>query len=941
MKRKWILWLSLLALLAGIAAAAYSYTGPHRTVTTTYTTNERRICYWEATHPDVPSGQTCFLKLYSSPSGSCPYLDPASNQGYFSASACMPAWHGLSCPGSGGRLCPISGPDTWTENCSMGQSGCESVQHTTTTTYPPATVSGTTSCAQPGNNGWCRGAAALNLSAAEPLAGYHITGIESSLGMLCSNSSCVWSFPEGSTSLSYWALSSYGDTSSQASVTMQVDTVPPALSILPSGGTPGDNGWFTAGPVTAAASATDDTSGVAGVSFNGGGSTFTASADGVYSLTVVATDNAGNPSSGSMELRIDSTPPSLAVSSSPADGDNGWYLSPAALNALASDLFSGLAGVQHRVDAGAWLDGAEAGVGVEGTHTVQFQARDLAGNLTVSTPVSVHLDFTPPVPDASLSAPDGENGWYVSPVTLTANSTDAVSGLASQGLSLTGDAWSGALTLSTDGVHTVQLQAQDKAGNTASAVRTVYLDATPPEVEVVLPATDGDNGWYVGSVTVRAGGSDATSGVASAQVSLDGSAWSDALTFSEDGVHSFQARLIDNAGNVSVVPRTVQVDATEPALSAPTLAGTPGLSGWYTSDVELFSNASDATSGLASLLYSLDGGGWLPGPLTLPDGQHTVRVQATDRAGNVSVTVQTVDVDGTPPQSAFLSPAEGSVSFAHGNAFVMSGGSLDITSGMALALISLDGGATWLPLPLNPDGSWSYTWDTTGVPNGSHVVLVEAGDLAGNQEHTARITVVVANLGPSVSITDSFWVWQEAEVGFSAGVLPITGARIVVSDGEHSRTYQYSGGSLPSGFQWDGKWEDGAWAGPGSYAVTVSAWDMFGNDGRASATVRVPSPATRTPTSTPSPTPSPTVSPSGAPTGTPVAPPFTPEPPRPLAAEPPVQAPEPPERKVMLWPVFGFVALLAALASASLSDPRPRALRALAKTLDEIQGEQN
>jgi hypothetical protein len=43
----------------------------------------------------------------------------------------------------------------------------------------------------------------------------------------------------------------------------------------------------------------------------------------------------------------------------------------------------------------------------------------------------------------------------------------------------------------------------------------------------------------------------------------------------------------------------------------------------------------------------------------------------------------------------------------------------------------------------------------------------------------------------------------------------------------------------------------------------------------------------------------------------------------------------------MLWPIFGFVALLAALASASLSDPRPRALRQLAKTLDEIQGEQN
>ena len=43
----------------------------------------------------------------------------------------------------------------------------------------------------------------------------------------------------------------------------------------------------------------------------------------------------------------------------------------------------------------------------------------------------------------------------------------------------------------------------------------------------------------------------------------------------------------------------------------------------------------------------------------------------------------------------------------------------------------------------------------------------------------------------------------------------------------------------------------------------------------------------------------------------------------------------------MLWPIIGFVALLAALASASLSDPRPRALRRLAKTLESIQGEQS
>jgi hypothetical protein len=40
---------------------------------------------------------------------------------------------------------------------------------------------------------------------------------------------------------------------------------------------------------------------------------------------------------------------------------------------------------------------------------------------------------------------------------------------------------------------------------------------------------------------------------------------------------------------------------------------------------------------------------------------------------------------------------------------------------------------------------------------------------------------------------------------------------------------------------------------------------------------------------------------------------------------------------VLIWPALGFVALLATLAASSLSDPRPQALRQLAKTLETIQ----
>ncbi len=808
----------------------------------------------------------------------------------------------------------------------------------------PPTVSGSVSCATPGNGGWCRGGASLDLSGSDP-QGYALT-ISGSIGgtpFSCSGS-CSQALPEGTGSASFTSSASGGGnlSSSTGSASYQVDTTAPSLALsIPS--PDGSNGWFISGPVTASASATDATSGLAGVNINGGGTTFTASSDGTYPLTATATDNASNSTTASGTIKVDTTPPSLSVSVSPADGSGGWYRTPAVFTATASDATSGLASVQFSVDGGAWQDGTTATVSADGTHTVQFQARDLAGNSTTSSPVTAQVDTIPPIVAASLPAPDGQNGWYVSPLTITANSSDAVSGLASQGVSLDGSSWSPAVTISTDGVYTFQVQAQDNAGNSASSSQTFRLDSTAPEASLVLPPSDGENGWYVSAVTVTADGSDATSGVASQLVLLDGSNWSASLTLSDDGVYTLQGRVIDNAGNANTISQTIHIDHTQPVLTAPTLGGSSGLSGWYTSSVQFDSSASDATSGLSSLLYMVDGGTWQAGPLTLTDGRHTVQVQATDQAGNTSFETQTVDVDSTPPQSGFVSPAEGSVSFAHGTDFMMSGQSSDATSGMSTAQISLDGGSTWQPIPLASDGSWFYTWNTTSVSNGPHLVFVEAVDQAGNQEHTAKITVVVANVGPSVSLPDSFWAYQKVDVGFSAGILPITGARITISDGgDHHRTFNYSGSSLPSSFQWDGKWEDGTWARPGSYQVGASAWDMFGNTGRATATVRVPSLATQTPTptSTPTSTPSPTGTP--IPTAFPTLQPPTPAAPIHLES---VTHQEPPpvvhSQPVLLWPVFGFVALLAALASASLSDPRPRALKRLAQTLDSIQDDQS
>lgn len=792
MKRKLVFWLSLLAFLAGLGAAAYSYTGPNRTVTNTYTTNERRVCYWEAQHPDLPNGPRCFLKLYYSPSDSCPYLDPRYNQGYFNANDCRAAWQGIyGCPASGGRLCTIGWQNTWTENCTPGQPGCTSVPHTTTTTYPPATVSGSTTCAQAGNNGWCRGGASLGISANEPLSGYVITGIESNLGMLCSTNSasvtCSWSPPEGASSLDFWARSSYGDTSAMQSASFQVDTVSPDLTL----------------------SAPDP--------------------DGLY----------------------------------------GWFVSlPVVVSATASDSTSGLASLQGQLDGGTWQTGS--------------------------------------------------------------------------------------ISIATDGIHDLTYRAEDRAGNVTTWEKRIIVDTQLPALSISIPESDGFDGWHVSPVTVHVDASDLLSGVQEDAVSVDGGTTWQATTTLQDGSYTVLGRATDVAGNTSTTSASVKVDTLPPQVQLD-LAGTQGNAGWYTSLLSLTIQAEDPTSGVASIRVLLDTGDWQDASsLVIPDGLHIVQVRVSDQAGNVAAETRKLAVDTLPPQSEFTDPPEGSTTFVSGQV-TFSGGSQDTTSGLAGAEISLDNGQSWQALAPDASGDWSFPWDTTTVPNGTYTILVRAMDLAGNQENTARVTVVVSNPPPLVTIPERWQVSESVPVTILPQGIPLGGARLTVSDPRgHWPAFveEYTAGNLPAEIRWNGLFSDGTVAPPGEYAVTLEAWDIFGNTGSDAGKVVIPAPPTPTPTYVPTalpfrtarpsftltvtasstPTATPTQTTTALPTQTAVTTPSLP----PAVPKTPEAVPAP--KPALLWPVIGLVALLAALASASLSDSRPRALRLLGKALDSFLG---
>ncbi|MEW6093915.1 MAG: LysM peptidoglycan-binding domain-containing protein [Chloroflexota bacterium] len=220
---KAILLLGLLCLGLGLAWPALAdYLGPDRDYT--YYVWERSTCTYLATK----TGGSCSLTLYYPPH-SC--VAAAYTAGFFNnaPTACGAGWGGTC---GVDFTCSISLTGDSVGGCSQGETGCTSTEHTGT--HPPAAIGGNISCSQTGNDGWCVGTASLSLSANEPVDGYSILLIEGTRNgetFACPGSACSVPLIEGQNDFTYWALSSWGDSSLMGSASGKLDSQPPQVSL--------------------------------------------------------------------------------------------------------------------------------------------------------------------------------------------------------------------------------------------------------------------------------------------------------------------------------------------------------------------------------------------------------------------------------------------------------------------------------------------------------------------------------------------------------------------------------------------------------------------------------------------------------------------------------------------------------------------------------------
>ena len=559
--------------------------------------------------------------------------------------------------------------------------------------------------------------------------------------------------------------------------------------------------------------------------------------DGSYSLRAYATDAAGNASANSsvFAFTIDTAAPGVPVVTSVIDdvGPVTGTLTTGNSTNDARPTFNGTGDVGSTVHV--IVDGNEIGTAVvnaqgiwtftpgtdlpDGPHAITFNATDVAGN-TGSTTTPFNLTVDTGVPSAPVISTAGDNAGSIQTPLTSGQSTDDTTP------TLNGTATANA---------TVTVYENGQPVGTVQADATGAWSFTPS-----TPLASGSHTWTA-TVTDAAGNVSPTSPDFTLIVDT---AAPNAPVISQaiDDVGSITGPLTSGQTTDDTVPRLV--GTSEPFATVKIYEGTT-LVGTGTAD----------GSGSWSILLTT----------TLTAGAHSFTAQATDAAGNTSVssTSFSLTVDTTPPALPVLTSILDDV----GNAAtpVANGGFTNdaqpTLSGTAEAgsTVKIFDNGVQIGSVTATGGAWSYT-PSPALSNGPHNLTFTATDAVGNTSApTAGYVINVDTLAPGAPVISSVIDDVGSVTGPVTGTNPTNDTRPTLSGtAEANATVRiYDGITLVGTVTADGS---GNWTLPqttttltqGTHNFTATATDAAGNTSVASAvtTIIVDTTAPTAPTGT-------------------------------------------------------------------------------------------
>ncbi|EAX4992110.1 Ig-like domain repeat protein [Salmonella enterica] len=517
-------------------------------------------------------------------------------------------------------------------------------------------------------------------------------------------------------------------------------------------------------------------------------------ADGQYTLTVEATDKAGNTVTKTIDFAVDTTlsVPVIVLDSADDTGIQGDNMTNSTQPTFA---------LQHIDD-----DAVRVTVSVEhGGVTTTFDATKGTGGWS----------FTP------------TGAWADGDYTLSVSVEDKA-GNTSHSASLT-------VTVDTQiAINNIELVNDSGIpnDNLTNNVRPHFQVTVPTDVNVVRLSIDGGKTWFNATQSATPGAWDYI--------------WPDDVA---DGGYTLTVEATDKAGNKTTQELDFTIDTT---LSVPTLsldsADDSGIAGDNITNVKtpgftLNNIDTDVSRVIVEVMHNgikqevplvQTGGQWRFAPTSdWADGDYILTVKVEDRAGNVkqsaplTVTVDThIAIDRIELVNGSGIPGDNLTNEARPHFQVT------VPADVNGVRLSIDGGKTWFDATQSAtSGVWDYTW-LTNVANGPHTLMVEATDKAGNKT-TQKLDFTIDTILSEPTITldsadDSAAGDNITNVkmpGFTLGNIDADVTKVVVTVAHDGKNQQIE--LIKNGGVW--RFTPGAAWTDGDYTLTVKVEDKAGN----------------------------------------------------------------------------------------------------------------
>ncbi|ECA3680363.1 Ig-like domain repeat protein [Salmonella enterica subsp. enterica serovar Enteritidis] len=628
------------------------------------------------------------------------------------------------------------------------------------------------------------------------------------------------SWADGDYTLSVSVEDKAGNTSHSASLTVTVDTQIAInnIELVNDSGIPDDNLTNNVRPHFQVTVPTDVN--VVRLSIDGGKTWFNATqsatpgawdyiwpddvADGGYTLTVEATDKAGNKTTQELDFTIDTTlsVPTLSLDSADDSGIAGDNITNVktpgfTLNNIDTDVSRVIVEVMHNgikqevplVQTGGQWRFAPTSDWADGDYILTVKVEDRAGNVKQSAPLTVTVDTHIAIDRIELVNDSGIPGDNLTnearphfQVTVPADvngvrlSIDGGKTWFDATQSATSGVWDYTwLTNVANGPHTLMVEASDKAGNKTTQKLDFIIDTLLSEPTITLDSADdsaaGDNitnvkmpGFTLGNIDA-----DVTKVVVTVahdgknqQIELiknggvwrftPGAAWT-------DGDYTLTVKVEDKAGNTNYsAPLTVTID-TQTSIDRIELLNDTGIVGDNLTNEARPQFHITVPTDVNSVQLSLDGGiNWVNATLTsdgvweyiwptdLVENTYTLTVKATDVAGNTATETLNFIIDTTLSTPTITLDSADDSGTANDNktnvktpGFIIGGIDSDVTQ--VVVQVMRDGHSEEVELT-QTNGQWRFVPGSAWT-DGDYTLTVRVEDEAGNEKHSASLTVTV------------------------------------------------------------------------------------------------------------------------------------------------------------------------------------------------------